>query len=361
MASVCLLDDAWIRRQLNHWFTKHHRNLPWRMTNDPYKIWISEIMLQQTQVATVLDFYRRFVVRFPDVESLASAPEQEVLQYWAGLGYYQRARNLHLAAKQIIQLHSGIFPRQPNDLQALAGIGRYTAGAIASFAFDLRAPILETNTIRFLSRLIGMTEPVQTTEALKQLWQVSESLLPRRVGSGKVNQAMMEIGSLVCTPVQPKCHACPLRSRCVAHQQGLENAIPVLKPKVTSQPLTHVGLLFLDEHGQMMIRRNPPGQWWAGLWDLPWIDAKTLGNKPLGTKQRQGIQHSFGDKVGIVCQIGAEHQSIRHAVTRYRILYRVYRARLVENLQLDTDWQWASGNNMPPVVARFRKINWQNL
>lgn len=346
-----------MRRQLHHWFSKHQRPLPWRQTRDPYPIWISEIMLQQTQVATVLDYYQRFLERFPNVHSLARATEQEVLQYWAGLGYYRRARNLHLAAQQIVQRHGGEFPQNVQQLQSLAGIGRYTAGAIASFAFDLPAPILETNTIRLLSRFIGLREPVENSGSLKKLWALAEEVLPSKSGSGKLNQALMELGSLICTPVAPECNRCPWRARCVAHQQGLENQIPLLKAKVPVQQLTHVGLLIRDRRHRILLRRNPPGKWWEGLWDLPWLELQRSSGQHLQTPEPGVIQEEFEAKFGLTCQLADSRQMVRHSVTRYRIHYHCFGAEISSlPLQDDALWRWYSTQDLPPVVARFRKL-----
>jgi len=355
--SVGCDEYAWVRRQLNRWFAKNQRDLPWRQTRDAYQIWVSEIMLQQTQVATVIDYYRRFLARFPDVQSLASASQQEVLQYWAGLGYYRRARNLQLAAQQIVERHSGVFPRDVSQLQDLAGVGRYTAGAIASFAFDLPAPILETNTIRLLSRLLGMTQPIQTAGSQKRLWEQAEALLPARSGSGKVNQALMELGSLVCTPTQPKCGQCPLRARCLAHRQGLEKQIPVLKPKVSLEQRTHIGLLVRDRRNRILLRRNAPGHWWEGLWDLPWIEFHRISIKSPDSVGSQSIQQKFMDQFGIECELTGLYQTIRHAVTRYRIQYHCFTATILDRALRNRDgWQWAASDKLPPVVARFQKI-----
>lgn len=354
--------SGWIRRQLNRWFSRHHRSLPWRETQDAYRIWISEIMLQQTQVATVLDYYERFLERFPNVHSLAAASPQEVLEQWAGLGYYRRARNMHRAAQQVVENFSGAFPTNLSDLQKLAGVGRYTAGAIASFAYDQPAPILETNTIRLLSRLIGWTEPVHTTNSQKQLWKTAESLLPRSSGSGKVNQALMELGSLICTPAQPQCLCCPLRKLCVAYQQGMENQIPVLKPKVSIQPMTHVGLMIIDRRHRILLRCNPSGKWWEGLWDLPWIESDLVNSQCCERNMNRDLEEEFLEKLGLPCQVVERHQIVRHSVTRYRIQYHCFRAELTRSFPKNRDgWQWQSTDQLPPVVARFRRIRWNDI
>ena len=191
------------------WFDQHQRNLPWRKNKSLYRIWISEIMLQQTQVATVIDYFNRFVKRFPNIKRLAAASEADVLRLWEGLGYYRRARQLHAAAKTIVECHGGQFPTDITDVLALPGIGRYTAAAILSIAQDQRLPILEGNTIRLFARLLAMNSDPRTTENQKRLWEFSESLLPRKQ-VGDFNQSLMELGSEICTPRNPNCKICPL-------------------------------------------------------------------------------------------------------------------------------------------------------
>src|SRR3954452_17850774 len=226
-----------LRRRLLAWYSKHARDLPWRQSRDPYRVWISEIMLQQTQVATVRDYYERFIRALPDVHSLAGANETDVLRLWEGLGYYRRARQLHAAAKKVVSEHEGNFPENSHELQQLPRIGRYTAGAIASIAFGRRTPILEANTIRLLSRLVAYRGNPHTQTGQQPLWQAAEEILPRsRVA--EFNQALMELGSLVCTPDNPKCDACPLASVCQGYAANLQHEIPPAKPRAASTDLT---------------------------------------------------------------------------------------------------------------------------
>src|SRR4051812_5788461 len=214
-----------LQKRLSSWYSKQARDLPWRRSRDPYRVWISEIMLQQTQVATVRDYFERFVRRFPDIQSLAAADETDVLRLWEGLGYYRRARQLHAAARKVVVDFGGDFPSKLDKLQQLPGIGRYTAGAIASIAFDRRAPILEANTIRLLSRLIAFRGNPHSQAGQRPLWQVAENILPQR-RVAEFNQALMELGSLVCTPNEPKCSSCPLSGVCAAFAADLQREIP---------------------------------------------------------------------------------------------------------------------------------------
>jgi A/G-specific adenine glycosylase len=348
----------WVRRQLKRWFIRHQRPLPWRQTRDPYRIWVSEIMLQQTQVATVLDYYDRFLTQFPSVNALASADIEGVLRIWAGLGYYSRARNAHRAAQEIVSRFSGCFPASLEELQSLPGIGRYTAGAIASFAFDQPAPILETNTIRLISRLIGHNQPVQSTASQKKLWEVAETILPRKSGSGLINQALMELGSLVCTPKSPACSRCPLQRRCLAYREGKELEIPILRSKPAVQPLTHVGLIIRNSRGQLLLKVNTPGQWWEGLWDLPWIQIPGTVSDPIKLCTLSQIRQQFQEQLNLRCQLQSVHQIVKHSVTRYRIRYHCLLATLEPGgKRLPAGYCWASPAQLPPMTARFRRIH----
>lgn len=252
-----------------HWFDAHGRkDLPWQQGVTPYRVWVSEIMLQQTQVATVLNYFSRFMAALPDVEALAKAPEDEVLHLWTGLGYYSRARNLHKAARLIVQEQAGQFPTSVEALAELPGIGRSTAGAIASLSMGVRAPILDGNVKRVLARYLALDAYPGETEANRQLWAMAEALTPhQRVDH--YTQAMMDLGATLCTRSRPSCLLCPVRSGCQAHSLGQETAFPRPKPR---QPLPQrrvVMPLLMDEQGQILLYRRPATGLWGGLWSLP--------------------------------------------------------------------------------------------
>src|SRR5216683_1802960 len=214
-----------LRRSLLAWFGRCRRDLPWRRSQDPYHIWVSEVMLQQTQVATVVGYFKRFLEAFPTLADLAAAEESKVLRLWEGLGYYRRARDLHRAAQRVVADYGGQIPQEPALLATLPGIGRYTVGAILSQAFDRRLPILETNSTRVLCRLFGRRGDPRRGQARRWLWEMAETLLPaRRVGA--FNQALMELGALVCTPAAPRCSACPVCELCAARRLGIQDEIP---------------------------------------------------------------------------------------------------------------------------------------
>jgi A/G-specific adenine glycosylase len=309
-----------LRRRLLNWYAKHARDLPWRRSNDPYHVWVSEIMLQQTRVATVRDYFERFIRKFPAVERLAAADEQDVLRLWEGLGYYRRARQVHAAARQIVAEYRGQLPADVDTLMRLPGIGRYTAGAIASIAFGRRAPILEANTIRLLARLVGYRDDVSSAKGQRLLWHVAEEILPRENVS-QFNQALMELGSLVCAPVEPRCAECPLAHLCAARLAGLQSAIPRAKQKPATTEL-HEAAVVVRKQGRVLLRQCGQHERWAGLWDFPRFAIEAEG--PLFA--RQEIVAKVRRQTGITCRPGTLMTTIKHGVTRYRITLDCYRA-----------------------------------
>jgi A/G-specific adenine glycosylase len=312
-----------LRRGLLAWYAGHARDLPWRRSRDPYHVWVSEIMLQQTQVATVCDYFRRFIRALPNVRRLAAAKETDVLRLWEGLGYYRRARQMHAAARQIVAGHGGKLPRDPRELQQLPGIGRYTAGAIASIAFDDRMPILEANTIRLLSRLIGYRENPRSTTGQRVLWQVAEEILPQKNVS-KFNQALMELGSLVCIPSEPDCPRCPLSGVCAAYTQGLQREIPTDKPRKVYTEL-HEAAVVVRKNGSVLMRQCADGERWAGLWDFPRFELEARG--PLFAQTEIAVK--VKSQTGITCAPGPLLNTLRHGVTRYHITLDCYRAEYI--------------------------------
>jgi A/G-specific adenine glycosylase len=312
-----------LRRRLLAWYSGHARDLPWRRSRDPYRVWISEIMLQQTQVATVGGYFERFIAAFPDVARLAAADEVRVLRLWEGLGYYRRARQLHAAARKLVAEHGGQFPQCVGELQTLPGIGRYTAGAIASIAFGMRAPILEANTIRLLSRLVAYRDDPLKAAGQRLLWQTAADILPR-TDVAQFNQALMELGSLVCTPSEPKCDECPLAGLCQASALDLQHAIPRAKAKQQFTALHEVAVV-VHRHGRVLMRQCAEGERWAGLWDFPRFAIESEG--PLFAQQE--IVAKVRDRTGVTCTLESLLKTLKHGVTRYRITLDCYRATYV--------------------------------
>jgi A/G-specific adenine glycosylase len=285
-----------IRNQLLAWYGKHKRDLPWRKSRDPYRIWISEIMLQQTRVAAVIPYYERFLARFPDVSTLARSPEQELLAAWAGLGYYSRARNLQRAAQKIVEL--GDFPRDYSSLRSLPGVGDYTASAIASIAFDLPHAVLDGNVLRVLSRFTGERGNVDSLAVRRRLRAVSEQVLhPMR--SGEFNQAMMELGATVCFPKQPRCTECPLKRDCVARELGIQNELPVKSIRPGAKRVEKE-LLIVEKAGKILAwQRTPENSRLAGFWELP--EPAQLAGAKMGSRIGQ-FRHTIVN-TNFVCQV----------------------------------------------------------
>jgi A/G-specific adenine glycosylase len=302
---------SWLIRRLNPWFRRHQRDLPWRRDRDPYRIWVSEVMLQQTQVATVIPYFERFLRDFPTLADLASAEEQDVLRLWEGLGYYRRARDLHRAARVLVAHHEGKFPDDPAVLGTLPGLGRYTCNAVLSQAFDRRLPILEANSQRVLSRLFGRTVDPRQGAARRWLWQTAEDILPQRE-VGAFNQALMELGALVCTPTTPRCSECPLAARCLARKLGQQESIPARSRPPEIQLVQEAAVVVRRGAEVLLVQRPPEGRW-AGLWEFP--------HGPLldGESHESAASRLVRELTGVQAKLRAELLTIRHGITRYRI------------------------------------------
>lgn len=336
-----LPDAAWrtrFRRDLLKWYTAHARDLPWRRTRDPYHIWISEIMLQQTTVAAVVPYFERFLEKFPNIASLAAAPEREVLKLWEGLGYYSRARNIHRAARAVSE-SGGRFPETVEELQRLPGIGRYTAGAIASFAFDTRAPVVEANTLRLYSRLLGYRDDPRAGEGQKLLWQFAETVLPKNQ-PGRMNQAMMELGSVLCTPREPQCGECPVQSSCRAFTEGAQDSIPRPKPRPTVTNVSEANIV-VWKNNQVLIRQHARDERWAGLWDFPRYPVGLSASDQVTPKIVTAVLSALLQQTGVCAAVDSVLCELKHSVTRYRIRLLCF-----------------SANRTGGRLARGQKLRW---
>jgi A/G-specific adenine glycosylase len=301
------------------WQQQHGRHaLPWQNTRDAYRIWLSEIMLQQTQVATVIPYYERFLQRFPTVADLAQASTNQVMEHWAGLGYYTRARNLHACAKQVMALHGGQFPASPQQLAELPGIGRSTAAAIAAFSYGARAAILDGNVKRVFARVFGITEFPGSKAVEEQLWLRAEALLPAAsadVASGveAYTQGLMDLGATVCTRSKPACERCPLRARCVALQLNRVAELPIRKPK-KAIPQKFATMLVVLHQDQILLLQRPPLGIWADLWSLPEID----GHQPNASAFDRARAEMLLAKFGTIDQI-QPLPPISHGFTHFKL------------------------------------------
>ncbi|MCE9534576.1 MAG: A/G-specific adenine glycosylase [Planctomycetes bacterium] len=330
------------RRRLFRWFASQQRDLPWRQNRDPYRIWVSEVMLQQTTVATVIPRFERFLTQFPTLSALANADEQEVLRSWEGLGYYRRARDLHRSAKLLVE-QGGMLPDDPDVWRELPGVGRYILGAVLSQAFDRPMPIVEANTLRVLSRLFARRDDPTSTPMRKWLWEAAEALVPRK-NAGTFNQAMMELGALVCMPSSPRCDECPVAADCGSFQAGLQNEIPAKAPRTVAEQVREVAVVVRDGSKALLVQRPATGRW-ARMWEFPHT---TL-------EKKETLEHAarrlLTETLGIKATLGPEIMTIRHAVTRFRItmvcLDAQFRSgKIGDEHYLDARWlepaEWAS-------------------
>lgn len=295
------------QKNILRWYQSHKRELPWRATKDPYKVWVSEIMLQQTQVATVIPYYLRWLRSFPTLKALAEAPLSRVLQHWAGLGYYRRARMLHKTACYIYEKRKGQIPKTIEDLQKLPGIGKYTAGAIASIAYNQKEPVLDGNVIRVLTRVFAIPQNIDQAKTLQLLWEIEAGLLPAQ-RPGDFNQALMELGATLCFPTNPECRRCPIKKICRAHAIKKETDYPVRSNRERIQKIRMVALVQQYRKKKVWIVKQPESGRWGGLWMFPyWKNKKAMFEEIRINKVR--LTHFL---------------TVRHSFTKYRIVLEVY-------------------------------------
>jgi A/G-specific adenine glycosylase len=325
-----------LRRRLLAWFAARKRDLPWRRTRDPYRIWLSEIMLQQTRVAAVVPYYENFLARFPDMQALARAREEAVLSHWAGLGYYSRARNLLRAAQEIDARHGGRFPREYDAALALPGIGHYTAAAVLSIAYDEPLAVLDGNVARVLARLGALRGDLRAPTLWKKLDAMAQKLLARKT-PGDWNQAMMELGATICTPKSPKCEECPVAGSCRARKLGIEEQLPDARKKRTPVRVTLAAAVFLDPRGRTLLVRQTgdDGALFSRMWQFPALETTTNASSSLA--------RHLGERFGIKVVAGQMIQlkTARHAVTFRAIrlepfLIRVERLPKIEGARTPT-------------------------
>lgn len=321
-----------IRQALLAHYQQHQRVLPWRQTRDPYAIWVSEIMLQQTQVETVVPRYHAFLERFPTIEALAQASTSDVCEAWAGLGYYRRARHLHQAAQYLQDKHCGKLPANLDALLAIPGVGTYTAGAIASIAFDMAAPLVDGNVARVLSRLFKMPDPPDTTSGRKKLWSWAGQLV---VGKrpGDFNQSLMELGATLCKPRTPQCARCPVADFCQAHQHDMVDAFPAPKKRVVKQDLTIAFAWLAQPTGIWLVQRSPHSPLWSGLWELP---------SASGPDATAILAQQTGGKLGRALA------SVRHSLTHRNITATIYQGpNLKKQPELEAAKLWQAPLDAP--------------
>jgi A/G-specific adenine glycosylase len=339
-----------IRKRLLSWYRLNKRDLPWRRTRDPYRILVSEIMLQQTQVATVIPYYRRFIREFPNVASLAGAPIQGVLKQWEGLGYYSRARNLHRAAQAILTKWRGRIPATLEGLVSLPGIGRYTAGAVGSIAFRLKVPVLDGNVRRVLCRIFAIREDPMRALVQERLWGIAAELLPDH-DAGDFNQALMELGATICLPRTPSCVCCPLRGSCLGLEAGIQDRLPV---RAESRPIPHtvLAVALVQSARGLLLGPRPDRGLLAGLWSFPEIK----GRNGAGPRQMEReIEARFGLKTALIRPL----EPVAHTFSHKRITYRPYLFQCASSrYRLPDSWRWIPAETVEdfPLPTATRKI-----
>jgi len=310
-----------IRRRLLKWFDLNARDLPWRHTQDPYAIWLSEIMLQQTQVDTVKAYYARFLKRLPTVGHFSRASLDTILKLWEGLGYYTRARNAHKAAKQVMKDFGGEFPNTVEGLQQLSGVGRYTAGAIASIAFGVRAPLVDGNVVRILCRIFCLYDNPTTSVMQKTLWTLASDLVPTK-RPGDFNEAMMELGATVCHRQSPDCELCPLKTVCQAYQKGVQMELPQrVKRKPRPKYQVVVGVIY--KHGRILIDKRKPEGLLGGLWEFPG------GKKKSKESFKKALEREVREELDIEIHVKSKLVVVDHAYTHFEVRLHVYACEFV--------------------------------
>ncbi|HPF20281.1 MAG TPA: A/G-specific adenine glycosylase [Syntrophomonas sp.] len=338
--------QPWVKMLLS-WYDQEKRDLPWRRCRDPYAIWISEIMLQQTRVETVRDYYRRWMERFPDIKSLAQADVDTVLKMWEGLGYYTRARNLHKAARLMVEASDGNFPSSYLEILALPGIGSYTAGAVASIAFDQPTPAVDGNVLRVMSRLFALPDIARPDVQAAIKKEVAEGFPDQRAGD--YTQALMELGALVCVPRRPLCERCPLTGLCQAFAQNAQGLWPLVKEKKPGREVKRLVAVIRQGDAILLHRRQPTGLL-AGLWEFPGVEGS----------RKQELAVRFAEEFGMQLKVGQHVLDAIHVFTHLQWQMKVYEATLVGDADLSgqPDFKWVRIDEIEQLAipTAFQKI-----
>ncbi len=329
------------RNALVEWYSQNKRDLPWRRTRSTYHIWLSEIMLQQTRVETVIPYYTRFLQRFPTIEALAKADLQEVLKMWEGLGYYSRVRNMHKAAKIITEEFSGRFPESFREILDLPGIGRYSAGAISSIALDQARPVLDGNVTRVLSRYFGIETDASTTAGKNEFWKLAEEIVPVE-NPGTYNQAIMELGALVCLPRNPNCRVCPLSTGCQAKRTDRQHELPVRKRRSAS-PHFNIGAGLVWKDDKLLITRRNEDGLLGGLWQFPG------GKQEKGESILRCVQREIEEELGVKVLVRDHFMTVKHAYTHFRITLQIFNC------------QWSSGEPECKACTDYRWVDLEEI
>ena len=346
------MPKAALRRDLMAWYRRNRRDLPWRRTRDPWAIWVSEVMLQQTQVKTVLPFYPRFLERFPTPAALACARAPQVLSLWSGLGYYRRARQLYAAAREVVREHAGLVPRDPEHFGRLPGVGRYTRAAVLSMGFGARLAVLDGNVARVLARAFALSASVRSPSGARELWAVAQALIPQK-SPGEWNQALMELGALICTPRSPRCGACPIGRHCRALVLGRVAEFPPVMPRREAMRVRRAVALITRGERVLMVRRS--GALLDGLWEPPGVEVSSREDA------RTALTAELA-RLGVRARIESTGQIVHHTITHRAIAVELWRGALSTAAIADQSIRASRGGGPPPagrsrpVAARFIDI-----
>ncbi|MBN1812873.1 MAG: A/G-specific adenine glycosylase [Anaerolineae bacterium] len=341
-------------QRLLTWFATEARDLPWRRNRSPYHVWLAEVMLQQTQVDTVVPYYEHFLARFPTVKALAEVPLEEALRLWEGLGYYARARNLHAAARQIVAQHGGHIPSTFEALLALPGVGHYTAGAVASIAFGQDVPAVDGNVRRVLARVFAIREDVSRSAVQQELEALAAKLLPSGQ-AGAFNEALMELGATVCTPRAPKCERCPLRELCQAYAAGEQETLPGKRPRKRPPHYNVAAAVTADDRGCVLVAQRNASDFLGGLWEFPG------GKCEDGETLPECLAREMREELGVEVDVGERLTVVKHAYTHFRITLHVFRCRVMSGEPCCLDcaaFRWAPLAELDalPMSVTDRKI-----
>jgi A/G-specific adenine glycosylase len=341
-------------KQILNWYTKNRRSFPWRDNPEAYAVWVSEVMAQQTRLETMLPYFERWMQRFPTVESLADASQHEVLNLWEGLGYYSRARNLHRAAHMLVEEYGGEIPKTPEELIRLPGIGAYTAGAISSIAFGADQPVVDGNVKRVMARIFALSEATNTTKGEKQIWALAREQLPQGQAAD-YNQALMELGALVCTPRKPNCDQCPITAHCQAYQSGRQADFPVRvrRAKVPHHAVT-AAVIWREE--QVLIGQRAQDEMLGGMWEFPG------GKQEDGETLEKCLKREIKEELGVKIKVGAQLGIFQHAYTHFKVTLHAFECELVSsrlhlNVHQAVEWVSPEALNEYPMGKIDRQIS----
>jgi A/G-specific adenine glycosylase len=334
------VDIAKFQNDLISWFSKEQRELPWRLDQDPYKVWVSEIMLQQTRVDTVIPYFNRFIEWFPTIEDLANANEDKVLKAWEGLGYYSRVRNLQSAVKEVNEKYNGQVPSSPKEIAELKGVGPYTAGAILSIAYGIPEPAVDGNVMRVLSRILLIWEDIAKASSRKVFEHAVRQLISHDNPSA-FNQALMELGALICTPTSPSCLLCPVRDHCQAFHEGVQTELPIKTKKNSQRAVQLAAVILKDEQGKVLIHKRPQSGLLANLWEFPNIDIQ----QPILTDRKQ-ITELFRNTYDMNIKLEKSIGQIEHIFSHLIWNITVYIGVISTEFQTNDEWKLVTFDEM---------------